>query len=169
MSRKLVVIVLCVLFVSSCSHFKEQPLTPETTAPRFVMHEVKYPGETYGLIALWYTGKVSHWKTLQKANPEIDVKNIQLQSRVRIPEKLAQQRNPYTSDEFLALSTRLHGTAPKRPQVHITLISASDQKPEQPRARFYPVKSIAGCEGFDNSSTGLASCAQFIDQQIQLP
>jgi len=62
--------------------------------PEYVIHTVKWSGETLGLIARWYTGAVSNWTVLAKANPEIDPHRIFIGTNVRIPAALIKTQDP---------------------------------------------------------------------------
>lgn len=62
--------------------------------PVFYLHEVRWPEETYSHIAKWYTGNVSNWKAIAKANPELDPKEINIGNTISIPEDLMTSRKP---------------------------------------------------------------------------
>jgi hypothetical protein len=78
-----------------------EPVTPKpsdleipTPEPRFYLHKVRWPEETLSHIAKWYTGTVINWKTIAKANPELDPKKIDVGDTISIPEELLTSRKP---------------------------------------------------------------------------
>lgn len=54
----------------------------------YVTHQVSYSGETLGLISSWYTGTPHNWKAIQLHNPRLNVHNIQIGQRIKIPSDL---------------------------------------------------------------------------------
>lgn len=68
--------------------------SPAEPEPRFYLHEVRWPEETLSHIAKWYTGTVKNWKAIAKANPELDIKKIDIGDTISIPEDLLTSRKP---------------------------------------------------------------------------
>jgi hypothetical protein len=60
----------------------------------YLVHTVKWPGETLGLIAKWYTGETETWRAIAKANPKLDLRRIQLGSQIQIPEEFLKNLEP---------------------------------------------------------------------------
>lgn len=72
---------------------------------QFYVHQVRWPNETFELIAQWYTGKRTNWKTLSRVTPNLrhnrlhkgDVVFIpidMLQIETPMPKQYVQQRRP---------------------------------------------------------------------------
>ena len=81
--------------VGGCALFPKTPTAQEERVQKqYVMHQVKYPGETLALISLWYTGDVKNWERIAKVNPGLDVKKIKIGDYVRIPRELAVKELP---------------------------------------------------------------------------
>jgi hypothetical protein len=94
------------------------PVTPEAETivvapkpPVFYLHKVRWPEETYSHIAKWYTGTVNNWKTIAKANPELDPKEIDIGDTISIPEDLLTSREPMPHS-FVRASVRKKNTPP---------------------------------------------------------
>lgn len=106
--------------------------TPATSEPRFYLHKVRWPEETLSHIAKWYTGTVQNWKTIAKANPELDPKKIDIGDTISIPEDLLTSRKPMPHS-FV------------RPSVHkkVTPLSSSKKKSTQSESPklFGPIES----------------------------
>lgn len=66
--------------------------TPPEAKP--FVHTVRWPGETLSLIAKWYTGRHSNWKTLAKANPELNPHRIFVGSKILIPHAILTTQKP---------------------------------------------------------------------------
>jgi LysM repeat protein len=69
-----------------------QPERPKE--PPYLVHTVKWPGETLALIAKWYTGGTENWRAIAKANPRLDPRRIRLGSQIQIPSELLKNREP---------------------------------------------------------------------------
>jgi hypothetical protein len=69
-----------------------QPEPPQE--PPYLVHTVKWPGETLALIAKWYTGNTENWRAIAKANPKLDPRRIRLGSHIQIPSELLKNREP---------------------------------------------------------------------------
>ena len=69
-----------------------QPEPPKE--PPYLVHTVKWPGETLALIAKWYTGDTENWRAIAKANPKLDPRRIRLGSQIQIPSELLKNREP---------------------------------------------------------------------------
>ena len=83
-------IALSLLFsLSACAPRKVAP--PQ---PRYFEHEIRYEGETLGLIASWYTGSSSNWQEIADHNPGLQVNRMRLGDIVVIPEDLVSRRDP---------------------------------------------------------------------------
>ncbi|MCF8045494.1 MAG: hypothetical protein K9J83_06515 [Desulfarculaceae bacterium] len=78
---------------SEASARKEKPpessVEKEENKPEFLVHLIRWKGETLSIIAKWYIGRIDDWKPLADLNPELDPHNLQKGEKVRIPvEKL---------------------------------------------------------------------------------
>jgi len=60
----------------------------------YVVHTVKWRGETLSMIAAWYTGKSTNWKAVAEVNPDIKPSRIFEGNVVRIPEAMVKTRDP---------------------------------------------------------------------------
>jgi LysM repeat protein len=76
-----------------------------TSEPSFYIHRVRWPGETLSIIAQWYTGSWKNWKSLSKANSNLNPKRIVIGSDIFIPEALMKSRKPMPIS-FLSSSVR---------------------------------------------------------------
>ena len=76
-----------------------------TSESGFYIHRVRWPGETLSIIAQWYTGSWKNWKSLSKANSNLNPKRIVIGSDIFIPEALMKSRKPMPIS-FLSSSVR---------------------------------------------------------------
>lgn len=72
---------------------KERKTAPEKGMSFFV-HTVQYHGETVSIISSWYTKDIMNWKVLAEVNPGVDVMDISVGDRIRIPEDLIKTHEP---------------------------------------------------------------------------
>lgn len=96
--NRLAIFLICALLFTACSQKREA--TPEPSAEKYVIHTVRWPGETLGIISAWYTLSSSNWQEIARANPGLQVKNIRVGDTINIPEQMARRRDPM-SEEFL--------------------------------------------------------------------
>jgi hypothetical protein len=69
------------------------PATP-TPAPSFLVHVVKFRGETLGQITEWYTGRFDNWRTVARANDLAEPhETLSIGREVRIPSQLVVRRD----------------------------------------------------------------------------
>ena len=64
----------------------------------YLVHTVKWSGETVSIIAGWYTGDIEKWKALAEANPKINPNHIFEGNKILIPENLLKTRDPMTKE-----------------------------------------------------------------------
>ncbi len=70
------------------------PATP-TPGPSFLVHVVKFRGETLGQITEWYTGRFDNWRTVARANDLAEPhETLSIGREVRIPSQLVVRRDP---------------------------------------------------------------------------
>ena len=79
---------------------------PDSTKPTYYHHKVRWPGETLSIIAEWYTGDIENWRALAKANRKLDLENIRIGTRIRIPQKLLHTSKPMPRDFVVAVEKR---------------------------------------------------------------
>ena len=60
----------------------------------FYKHTVHWPGETFSLIASWYTGSSRNWRKLAAANPALNPNRIKSGDVIYIPPSLLKTRVP---------------------------------------------------------------------------
>jgi hypothetical protein len=133
------------------------PVTPESETivvapkpPAFYLHNVRWPEETYSHISKWYTGTVNNWKTIAKANPEMDTNKIDIGDTISIPEDLLTSRKPMPHS-FVRASVRKKNTPPSLSKKASTLsespklfgpIESEQSIPETDSAKLFgPVES----------------------------
>ena len=96
---------------------KMQPSLPPTSG--FYSHKVRWPEETLSHIAQWYTGTAKNWRSIAKANPELDPKKIGTGDTVLIPENLLTSRKPMPFS-FLRPSIHKKAKLPPSPNKKVT-------------------------------------------------
>ena len=70
------------------------PPEPVAEAPQVLEHTVRYPGETLGVIAKWYTGKSTNWNLLVEANPGLNPNRISIGDVINIPRDILVTEKP---------------------------------------------------------------------------
>ncbi|MBI5895376.1 MAG: LysM peptidoglycan-binding domain-containing protein [Desulfobacterales bacterium] len=65
---------------------------PVPLEPKYFTHTVQGTGETFAVMARWYTGSSENWVRLAQANPDIDPKRIQIGDTIRIPDAIVTHR-----------------------------------------------------------------------------
>ena len=99
----LLVCMALVWIVSGCTHRETIPeskseISPvearEAPKPAEIEHTVQWSGECLSLIAKWYTGSSSKWKTIAEANPELNPNSIRIGQKILIPKTLAKTEEP---------------------------------------------------------------------------
>lgn len=63
-----------------------------------LQHTIKYQGETYALIARWYTGDSRNWKVIADANPTVKPTRMRLGDVIVIPRAIVKQDKPLPKD-----------------------------------------------------------------------
>ena len=74
--------------------------------PAYHYHKVRYPGESFSVIAEWYTGDVQNWPYLAKANPKLEPDNISIGATVLIPKNLLHTSKPMPKEFVEAVVNR---------------------------------------------------------------
>jgi len=103
---RLIAVLSVVLMLSGCAEFarrfpdlfpREQTVAAvEKPAPVMNVpepepdftHIVTWPGESLSVIATWYTGRVTNWRAIAAANPQLDPNRIFIGDTVVIPKEL---------------------------------------------------------------------------------
>ena len=67
---------------------------------------MRYPGESFSVIAEWYTGDVQNWPYLAKANPKLEPDNISIGATVLIPKNLLHTSKPMPKEFVEAVVNR---------------------------------------------------------------
>lgn len=98
-SSGIAMVATLALFAVGCVKKPVPVVVPPTpivqTAPRDIEHTIRFPGETLGVIAAWYTGKASNWEIIRDANPGVNPKKLRPGHVIRIPEGLATRHEPF--------------------------------------------------------------------------
>lgn len=99
----LLVCMALVWIVSGCTHRETIPESKSEISPveareapksAEIEHAVQWSGEYLSLIAKWYTGSSSNWKTIAEANPELNPNSIRIGQKILIPKTLAKTEEP---------------------------------------------------------------------------
>jgi len=107
---------------------------PEPEVAKYFNHEVRYSGETLGLISAWYTGKTSNWTSIEAANPGLSPTRIRLGDVIKIPEELV-TRSEALPKSYLSASRK------------ISVAPASEKKPQVKKEK--PVELVEEAEPVD--------------------
>ncbi len=91
-----------------------EPPQPAPPQVRYFNHEVRYSGETLGIIAEWYTNDPGLEKALLQSNPGVGSGKIRQGTRIFIPEFLMVTRDPMPK-EFVERYYRAPQPPPQPP------------------------------------------------------
>lgn len=89
MKKYLLPIILAAL-ITACA---TQQVEPEK---EYVLHTVKYQGETLGKISAWYTGSAKNWSAIQDANPELIANKMKPGITIKIPKELTKREDGFS-------------------------------------------------------------------------
>jgi len=77
---------------------KTREQLPQKIAARYTAnyfaYTVKQNGETMEVIANWYTGNATNWKSIAKANPKLNPNHLVAGNEIYIPSKMLKTRQP---------------------------------------------------------------------------
>lgn len=122
-SSLLLLVILPVFAMTACAK-KVTPVAPqpqeEVMAPD-LEHTIQFQGETLGLIAAWYTGKVANWTAIEAANPGIKATNLKIGQVIVIPAGLIIKREQLPK-KFI----RQHGFKQSAPQSAVSEQAGSE-------------------------------------------
>ena len=90
----LLFVVFCVGLLSACMKAAPEPEMESSVAQEPYSHQVRYDGETLGVIARWYTGKMNNWSAILNANPGLDPRKIRKGDTILVPRALLVKDKP---------------------------------------------------------------------------
>ena len=100
MLRKLFLFAVVLLLVACSSHEIEAPRPIEPAQVAVIYHQVKFSGETLGLISRWYTGSAENWRQIAAVNPEMRSEKIFLDQIIKIPRAIIRRDDPFTKSDL---------------------------------------------------------------------
>lgn len=83
------------------------------SASEDLVHEIRFSGETLAIIADWYTGDLNNWRAVSAANPEKDLKSLDIGDKVSIPARLLEKFSPMPQSHIVAVRRKVKA-APRR-------------------------------------------------------
>ncbi len=114
--------LLAIVLISGCARRSIQPNPSSKSVPYY--HLVRYPGETLGLLAKWYTGDVKNWEKIKLANPNLNPSRIEIGDSVVIPEDILVKREKLPQDFVISDVKNVPDNAPAEPA---TINSAQEE------------------------------------------
>ena len=64
----------------------------------FLVHRIRWKGETLSIIAKWYMGRIDAWEYLADLNPNLSPQNLQVGEKVKIPAEKVKISVPMPKD-----------------------------------------------------------------------
>jgi hypothetical protein len=127
---------ICLLFLNSCSLFQKTEVKPEPVQKQeeeVVYHKVKFPRETYQIIAMWYTKSAKNVNILIAANPNVKPTRIRIGDLIKIPKELLKRPKSLPRDfvDSFYSKPETEATQPETRQVD-TSATTSDHSASQP-------------------------------------
>ncbi len=83
-----------------------EELSPSVLKVAFYVHKVRWSGETLSIIAQWYTGSHKNWKTVAKANNDLNPNIILVGDDIVIPSGLLTTKEPMPRKYLYTLSRK---------------------------------------------------------------
>lgn len=142
--------------VSGCFLVAETP-TPQPVDS--LVHTVKHPGETLGVLSSWYTGTPRHWREIQASNPTLDPRRIKIGNTIHIPRHLIRNQATLTAPAIAAIEQQIAG---------IPGPNDLAWRDAEETTYAYPVTKIPGCTDLSDSLAGLRQCADRVGQQVRV-
>jgi len=99
--KKLAILITLTLLLVACAKTAQQHPQQLQVEPRYVEHTIRYPGETLGKIAGWYTHNESNWHQIHQANSHIQPTRMRIGDRILIPADLVLRDEPPTAETFV--------------------------------------------------------------------
>jgi hypothetical protein len=78
--------------VKETMNFSDSDDAKRKNSDVYFMHTSRWPWETLGIVADWYTGDSSNWEKLAEINPNVDPKKVAAGSEIFIPVDLLKTR-----------------------------------------------------------------------------
>jgi hypothetical protein len=78
--------------VKETMNFSDSDDVKRKNSDVYFMHTSRWPWETLGIVADWYTGDSSNWEKLAEINPNVDPKKVAAGSEIFIPVDLLKTR-----------------------------------------------------------------------------
>lgn len=106
----------------------QEPLPQKVAAkytPHYFAHIVKQDGEKMKDIAGWYTGNSANWKSLAKANPNLNADRLVAGNEIFIPKNILKTREPVPLPEPSSTTSK---SDPQPPVAEPETIPASEEK-----------------------------------------
>lgn len=88
------VFVLNILLFGGCANQSGRPSDNSAMHDPYIVHTVSQPGETFGVIAAWYTKRSTNWQAIARANPSVNPNKIRIGQTIRIPRELVVEQSP---------------------------------------------------------------------------
>lgn len=93
---KVCLFVALIILTTGCARRLKHTSPASRSMPFY--HVVRHPGETLGVVAIWYTGDVKNWEKIRDANPALNPSRIEIGDSVLIPENLVIKRDELPKD-----------------------------------------------------------------------
>ena len=145
------------LFASGCTVQEAPPPLPaeqEMPPQGDLEHVVKYSGETLGLIADWYTGKVTNWSAIAKYNGNLKPERIHIGQVIRIPRNMVVKDSPLPREEVSRALARGRKAAEENALQQGTMMPGDPGAVQTGTAADLQIPSTAGVPGMGTESTG---------------
>ena len=127
--------VLNILLLSSCSNQGRTPADNSAMHDPYIVHTVSQPGETFGVIAAWYTKRSANWQAIARANPSVNPNKIRIGQTIRIPREIVIEQSPLPA----SFVRRGAGGAAKKESVTPAVADSGESSPSAVKEQGVPV------------------------------
>ena len=126
-------IMMLIASFSACTPTGSRSQLSPTPDPQYLVHEVRFPGETLGIIAQWYTGSSKNWKRIHTCNRQLDADRIEIGSRINIPIELVVREAPLTRTAVTAAYRHHSGESTTHAPAGLKPVAESEKSPVSPQ------------------------------------
>jgi len=162
------IVILSLIFLTGCIRNPAKPSSITANESEYLSHRITYSGETLGVIALWYAGDSSLWRSFYIPATSGTIRKLKRGDEILIPTKLVVRHEPL-SREFVHHHQPSTAAKEKKPVIHSAPRTVSIDNEETIIRDSFPMElaplEVEPFEEKPNSSLELEKV--FIDRMVR--